>query len=205
MRRSFSSLRSSSRSPSRASVRSLSRAAARWLAAAPLTLCLTAATPALAAPKRPTVEEAVAAASSWHAELIALDDAKSRAAAAAASGASFFSAAYDETGDSVCPSSSAASPAALARALECLSKQLPSSVELVAFTKKDDKALKGPLRAAHGKRLAAWAKTATLVHQHVPCVGEGQDLILAVAWEGPKDQPALRIVAALNQKVTCGE
>lgn len=174
-------------------------------AAAPLALCLAAASPALAAPKRPTVEEAVAAAAAWHAQLIVEDDAKSRAAAAAASGASFFSAAYDETGDSVCPSGSAASPAALAKALECLSKQLPSSVELVAFTRKDDKALKGPLRAAHGKRLTAWAKTATLVHQHVPCVGEGQDLILAVAWEGAKDQPALRVVAALNQKVTCGE
>lgn len=142
---------------------------------------------------RPSADRAKQAAEAW---IAALDDDKPDAAAKLTA-ASLFGAAYKDGPGEGCKPQTATTPAAIAKLLTCLHGKIGSNISLEPWTPQAAKALDGPLRQ-HRAKLAALEKTATLVHAHDKCVGEGQDVIIAVGADA-------KVVLALVQHVTCGE
>jgi hypothetical protein len=164
-----------------------------------LALALTAAAAGDAAADKPSAAQAMQAAKAW---LAALDGGKPDAAAPLTA-ASLFAVAYGDTGPK-CKEATAATPAAVGKALACLQEEVKGAGELVAWTKAAAKELAGPL-AKQKKKLAELEGSATLVHFHEKCVGEGRDLVIAVTIEKGKDKPAPKVAAVLAAQFTCGE
>jgi hypothetical protein len=162
-------------------------------------LALTAATGTAAADK-PTVAQAMQAAKAW---LAALDGGKPDAAAPHTA-ASLFAVAYTDTGPK-CKEATATTPAAVAKALACLQDEVKGAGELAPWSKAAAKELAGPLAKLQKKKIAELEGTATLVHFHEKCVGEGRDLVIAIALEKGKDKPAPKVAAVLAAQFTCGE
>ncbi|HEX7844114.1 MAG TPA: hypothetical protein VF469_41850 [Kofleriaceae bacterium] len=154
---------------------------------------ITAALAGTARADRPSADAAKQAAEAW---VAALDDDKPDAAQKLTA-AQLFGAAYSDGPNAGCKPQAATTPAAITKLLGCLHGKIGSSVTLEPWTKQAAKELDGPLRQ-HKAKLAALEKTATLVHAHDKCVGEGQDVIIAVGADA-------KVVAALVQHVTCGE
>ena len=108
-----------------------------------------------------------------------------------------FVVAFDPEGG--CKATSVRTPFVLAARLSCLRKFARGS-EVEPWSKDDAKQLRGPLRSYRG-RLATLEKTATLVHHHEECAGQGNDLVIAVALDN--DTP--KVVGVYWQMVFCGE
>ena len=157
-----------------------------------VTILMLAAGSAIAGPAKPTVEQATKAARAW------LDDI---AAAAPLTGVPFYSGAVGD-GDTTCPLQTTKTAADLPKRLSCLAKAVTVD-DLAPWSKKAAKQLPAPLKAQK-KKIAELEKTATLVHNHSECAGEGSDLIVAVALE-PGDKPVAKVVAVLYQSIFCGE
>lgn len=100
-----------------------------------------------------------------------------------------------------CPAQ-AKGAAAIGKALACVAKAGPTgSVE--AWSKDAARAVQAPLKGKLSK-ITAFEKTATLVHRHEKCAGQGSDLIVAVAAD-PADKAKAKVVAVFYQAITCGE
>lgn len=158
-----------------------------------LGMAITLALAGAARADRPSADRAKQAALAW---VAALDDDKPDAAAKLTA-AQLFGAAYGDGPGAGCKATTATAPAAIARLLGCLHGKIGTSITLEPWTPQAAKALDGPLRQ-HKAKLAALEKTATLVHAHDKCVGEGQDVIIAVGADA-------KVALALVQHVTCGE
>ena len=160
--------------------------------AAVITLILLAGN-AFAGPAKPSPEQAKKAAQAW------LEDI---AAAAPLTGLPFYSVATGDMVDSSCEAQTAKTAADVAKRLPCLAKAVTGD-DLKPWSKKAAKQLPAPLKAQK-KKLVELEKTATLVHNHSECAGQGSDLIVAVALE-PGDKPVAKVVAVLYQSIFCGE
>jgi hypothetical protein len=169
-----------------------------------LALLVLIAAAGTAAADKPTAAQAMQAAKAW---LAALDGGKPDAAAPHTA-SSLFAVAYTDTGPK-CKAATATTPAAIAKALACLQDEVQGAGELAPWSKAAAKELAGPLAKLQKKKLAELEGTATLVHFHEKCVGEGRDLVIAVALEAPKDKgkdkPAPKVTAVLAAQFTCGE
>jgi hypothetical protein len=110
-----------------------------------------------------------------------------------------WSIAKDDGPDGECEEAITKTAAELPKRLACLNKVVRGD-DLVAWTKKAAKQLPYPLKSSKAK-IAKLEKTATLVHHHDECAGQGGDLIVAVALD--KDTP--KVVAVLYQTFFCGE
>jgi hypothetical protein len=147
---------------------------------------------ALAGPAKPTVEQATKTAEAW------LDDIEG---SAPLTGVPFYSVAVGGV-DEACPAQMTKAAADLPKRLRCLAKAVTAD-DLSPWSKKAAARLPAPLKAQK-KKIAQLEKTATLVHNHSECAGEGSDLIVAVALEGG-DKPVPKVVAVLYQSIFCGE
>ena len=153
-----------------------------------------------AAADKPTPAQAMQTAKAW---LDALDGDKA-GAAAPHTASSLFAVAYTDTGPK-CKEATATTAAAIGKALACLQDEVKGAGDLKAWSKAAAKELAGPLAKLQKKKLAELEGTATLVHFHEKCVGEGRDLVIAVALEKSKDKPVPRVAAVLAAQFTCGE
>ena len=155
-------------------------------------LMLAAGTAAAGGPAKPTADQAKKAAEAW------LEDI---AAAAPLTGVPFYSAAIGD-GETTCKAETTKAATDLPKRLACLAKAVTSD-DLSPWSKKAAKQLPSPLKAQK-KKIAELEKTATLVHNHSECAGQGSDLIVAVALDGG-DKPVPKVVAVLYQSIFCGE
>jgi len=153
-----------------------------------------------AAADKPTPAQAMQTAKAW---LDALDGDKA-GAAAPHTASSLFAVAYTDTGPK-CKEATATTAAAIGKALACLQDEVKGAGDLKAWSKAAAKELAGPLAKLQKKKLAELEGTATLVHFHEKCVGEGRDLVIAVALEKARDKPVPRVAAVLAAQFTCGE
>ena len=155
----------------------------------------------VASADRPTAAEAKKTAEDWLDGLHIGEDAARPDEAVSLTAASLFAVGFND-GPDQCDATTARTPAAIVKALTCLRKVITRSA-LEPWTKKAAKELPAPLRRYKSK-LTALEKTATLVHHHTPCVGEGGDLIVAVA-QGKGAAGAMKVVAVFSQNLFCGE
>jgi len=155
----------------------------------------------MAGPARPTPEQAKQTAEAWLAVAsFGGDPGVTKAegkAILALTRLPMFVVAFDPEGG--CKATTVRSPFATSATLACLRKYARGS-DVEAWDKQSGKQLVGPLRAYRGK-LAILEKAATLVHHHEECAGQGNDLVMAVAFD--KETP--KVVAFYWQMVFCGE
>jgi hypothetical protein len=144
---------------------------------------------------RPTAAQAMQAAQAW---LDALDGDKATAAAPHTA-SSLFGVAYGLTGKP-CAETTATSPAAVGKLLACLQEEVSATSDLKPW-KQGGPAGFGPLLKMQRRKITALERTSTLVYMHEKCVGEGRDVIIAVALE--KGKP--KVSAALSSHWSCGE
>ena len=153
---------------------------------------------------KPTAEQATKTIEAWlEAVEPSSEDVPKLDAALALTGATLFSFVADDSGDG-CKATSSTTPVARVVALACVRKYLRGTESLVAWPKKYPKLNAGPLRT-HKKRIAALAKTATLLYQHDQCAGQGGDTIIAVVMEKKDDVETPKVAAVFVQDVFCGE
>jgi hypothetical protein len=153
---------------------------------------------------KPSAEQAKKTAEQWLAGLHIDEETGKPDDAVPLTAGSLFAVAFSGGPGPNCDAVTARTPAAIAKALGCLRKVITES-SLEPWTKEAAKGLAAPLRQYKAK-LATLEKTATLVHHHDRCVGEGGDLIIAVGNEAAKDQAAApRVVAVFSQHLFCGE
>lgn len=156
------------------------------------TLMLCAGT-AVAAPAKPTIEQAKKTAEAWLEDITA---------AAPLTQLPFYSVATGDSVDQACEAQTAKTASDLTKRLACLAKAVTVD-ELSPWSKKAAKQLPAPLKAQK-KKITELEKIATIVHHHSECAGQGSDLIVAVALDSG-DKPAPKVVAVLYQGLFCGE
>lgn len=147
---------------------------------------LLAANLAAAGTRKPTKDQAVKTAEQWL---------ESIADAAPVTGLPLLS--FAEATET-CAEATTKTAAELPKRLECLAKVVTGS-EVVPWSTKLAKKMLG-LRTFK-KKIARLEKSATIVMHHEQCVGEGSELVMAVALD--KETP--KVVAVLYQSVFCGE
>jgi hypothetical protein len=145
---------------------------------------------ATAGTPKPTAAQAKKTAEAWLADI---------SAAAPLTMLPLWSIAKDDSSDGECGEAISKTAAELTKRLVCLAKVVNGD-ELVPWTKKAAKKLPYPLKSSKSK-IAKLEQTATLVHKHEECAGQGGDIIVAVALD--KDTP--KVVAVLYQTFFCGE
>jgi hypothetical protein len=150
---------------------------------------------------KPTDPQAKKAATEWIAAMQFKGDENLKLdAATALTAASLYAIAYDDEGPQ-CSETTATTAPAIAKALACLRAHVAPSGKPKIWTKKSALHLSGPL-LSHAKKLAALAKTATLIEINDGCDGMESWVILAITKDAKN---VARVSAVLSEHTTCGE
>ena len=157
-----------------------------------------------AAADKPSVAEAKKTAEDWLEGLGTAESEEPPDAAVVLSAVPLFAVGFN-VGLHNCDAVTAKTAEAVRTAVLCLRKVISAS-QLEPWTKQAAKELPQPLRQYKAK-LAALEKTATLVHHHEACAGQGSDVIIAVAFDKAKARQAgsPKVVAVFSQNLFCGE
>jgi hypothetical protein len=124
-------------------------------------------------------------------------------AATRLTGAALYAVAYDDDG-AKCTETTATTAEAIGKMLGCLREHVVPSGAPKIWSKKLALRLSGPL-LGHAKKIAALAKTATVVELDDGCDGMESTVILAITKDAKDPKATPRVAAVLAQRMTCGE